>query len=170
METMRDRGGLLTLEHVTAASNMAAGTLVALSGTHAYTLSSGSTGLGSTGGTLGYHFIGVLDVSVSAGQCPITVWTEGIFKLPLASGAISGSIYPGKPVWAATGLATTPGATGDMCIGSIVGIAGGTYGATGAGYVHVKIRPGALNWTIAATSALSATGPLPGSFPELAAR
>jgi len=162
-------GKLLTLEHVAAASNIGAGQMVGISGVSIYTLNSGTTGFGATA-TQGYRFIGILDDSVSAGQVPITVWTDGVFLMDLNPGSISGSLYPGKPVWAESGVVTTPGANGDMAIGTLVGIQGGTWGATGAGRVRVRIRPGALNWTIALASALSSTAPLPGAFPELSAR
>lgn len=169
-EQRKSEGLLVTLEAVTAASNMAAGTLVALSGTLAYTHSSATTGFGATA-TMGYNFVGILDETVSAGQSPITVWTDGVFKLPLNSASTSGNIYAGLPVWTVSGTEVgTPGSNGAMSIGTLVGIEGATWGATGAGYVYVKIRPGAVNWTIAATAALSSTAPLPGAFPQAATR
>lgn len=170
MEQRLSEGKLITLENVTAASNMSAGDLVALSGHMVYSLSSATI---STTATLGYSFIGVLDEDISAGLSPVTVWTEGVFKIPLASGAADANIMPGLPVWCdGSGHATTPGANGDAAIGTIVGISNATYGSTGGAVVnvYVKIRPMALNWTIAATASLSATAPLPGAFPELAAR
>ena len=170
METRMSEGKLVTLENVTAASNLTAGDMIAVSGHMVYSLSSATI---ATTATLGYSFVGVLDENVSAGQSPITVWTEGIFKFPLASGATEANIMPGLPVWCdGSGYVTTPGAQGDAAVGTIVGISNATYGSTGgaAVYVYVKIRPMEYNWTIAVTAALSSTAPLPGAFPELAAR
>jgi len=169
-EQRLSEGVLVTLESVTAASNMSAGDMVGLSGTMAYSLSSATINVTAT---LGYSFVGILDEDISAGHCPVTVWTEGIFRIPLASGAIEANIVAGFPVWSdGSGYATTPGAEGDAAIGTIVGISNGTYASTGSADidVFVKIRPMAFNWTIAATAALSSTAPLPGAFPELAAR
>ena len=170
-EQRKSEGRLVTLENVTAASNITAGQMVAVSGTLLYTLSSATNGFGDTA-TQGYHFVGILDESVSAGQSPITVWTEGVFLLPLNSAATSGNINIGQPVWAISGTnqVGTPGSNGDMSVGSLVGIQGGTWQNTAAGRVYVKIRPGGFNWTIAATAGLSATAPLPGAYPPLAAR
>ena len=170
-ENRKSEGLLLTLENVTAASNIAAGKLVAISGHTIYTLDSASTGFGNTG-TMNYNFIGILDESISAGQSPITVWTEGVFQLPIDTAATSGNLYAGFPVaWGTSGV-TTPGVEGDASIGTIVGME--TFGNTGGGSVKesgvalIYIRPMALNWTIFATAALSATGPMPGAFPQLA--
>ncbi len=172
VEQRKSEGKLVTLENVTAASNIASNTMIAVSGSLVYTLSSGTTGFGNTA-TMGYSFVGILDESISAGQSPITVWTEGVFQIPLATASTSGNLYPGQPVWA-TDSGThgqevgTPGVDGDMSIGTLVGMT--TWGSTASTPVMVKIRPGGFNWTIAATVALSSTAPLPGAFPPLAAR
>lgn len=166
-ENLRSEGIRVTLENVTAASNIAAGQLVGVSGHTVYTLDSGTTGLGNTA-TLGYRFIGILDDAVSGGESPVTVITDGVFELQLSSGAISGNLYCGLPVGWESGRVHTPGAQGDASIGTLVGMS--TWGSTAVGYVQVKIRPMALNMTIFAAAALSATAPLPGAFPELATR
>jgi predicted RecA/RadA family phage recombinase len=169
-ETRLSEGKLVTLEAVTAASNIAAGAMVGVSGTLLYTLSSATINVTAT---LGYSFVGILDEDISAGQSPVTVWAEGIFMLPVASGAADANLMPGYPVWSdGSGYVTTAGPEGDAAVGTIVGMSNATYGSTGGAaiYAYVRIRPMAFNWTIAATAALSATAPLPGSFPELAAR
>lgn len=169
-EQRKSEGALVTLENVTAASNIAAGSMVGVSGTLLYSLSSATINLTAT---LGYAFVGILDESISAGQSPITIWTEGVFAIQIASGATDANLFPGQPVWSdGSGYVTTPGAEGDAAVGTIVGISNATFGGTGAADIraYVKIRPMGFNWTIAATSALSSTAPLPGAFPALAAR
>lgn len=167
-EQRKSEGHLVTFENCTAASNIAAGAMLGISGTTIYSLTSATI---NTTATLGYSFIGINDDNISANQSPVTVWADGVFKLPLATASVSGNLYPGLPVWSdGSGAMITPGPEGDAAVGTLVGILGGTWGATGAGYVFVKIRPMAYNWTIAATAALSSTAPLPGAFPELAAR
>jgi len=169
MEYRKSEGKLVTFENVTAASNIVAGAMVAFSGTQVYTMSSGTTGYGETGTF--YNFIGVLDEAVTAGQSPITVWTEGVFQFDLASASVSGNLNPGMPVWA-TDSGThgrevgTVGVNGTHSVGTLVGM--GTWGSTASTPVQVKINT--QIWTIAATSALSATAPLPGAFPALATR
>ncbi len=170
VETRKSEGRLITLENVTAASNMSAGDMVGVSGTRVFSLSSATIDLTAT---LGYAFVGILDEDISAGQSPITVWSEGVFKIPIASGATDANIFPGQPMWCdGSGHVTTPGAEGDAAIGSLVGISNATFGSTGGAVVNalVRLRPMAYNWTIAASSGLSATAPLPGAFPALATR
>jgi hypothetical protein len=111
-----------------------------------YTFCNETAGLSGTAGAAGMRFIGILDDDVSAGQCPVTVWTEGVFELTLQS-AITTAALIGRPVWGAisgTGnLVTTLGpATGSLPIGSVVGLTNGTSGQT----VNVKIMPGAFRW------------------------
>jgi len=169
MEQRKSEGRLVTLENVTAASNIVAGAMVAMSGTLVYTMSSGTTGYNET--ATFYNFIGVLDQAVSAGQCPITVWTEGVFSFDLATASISGNLYPGQPVWC-TDSGThgrevgTAGVNGAHCVGSLVGMQ--TWGSTASTPVQVKINT--KIWSIASTAALTATSPTPGGFPALAAK
>ena len=148
MENLISEGKLVTLENCTAASNISAGRMVgvATGASMVYTFANETTGMESTGGAHGMRFIGILDDDVSAGQCPVTVWTEGVFDLQLQS-AISTAALIGRPVWGAvsgTGnLVTTLGTTtGSYPIGSVVGLTNGTSGE----YVRVKIKPGAFRW------------------------
>ena len=144
-ETRRAEGRIVTL-NVIAASNISAGDMVGLSGTTMYSLSSGTLGLT---GTIGHSFAGILDRDVSAGNTPIHVWTEGIFDIPLASGAIDTNIYPGFPVWSdGSGYVTTPGLNGDAAVGVMVNIRSGSWGSTGVNaHVTVKINPMVFNRT-----------------------
>ena len=164
-ETMKHEGMLLTLK-VTAASNMSAGDMVGISGTLAYSL--GSATIDNTA-VLGYAFAGILDEDISAGQCPINVFTEGVFKMKLASGATDANILPGWPVWTdGSGYVTTPGPNGDACIGTLVGIQTGTWSATGGGVaknVFVKIAPIMYKWSVASPASLTATAPIAGGYP-----
>lgn len=168
-ENRLSEGQLVTYYNVTAASNIVAGAMVATTGTLVYTMSSGTTGYGETGTF--YNFLGVTDEALSAGQSPITVWTEGVFKFELATASVSGNLYPGRPVWC-TDSGThgkevgSVGVNGTQSVGTLVGMS--TWGSTAVGYVDVKINT--RIWTIAATAALSSTAPLPGAFPALAAR
>jgi len=170
MEQRKSEGRLVTLENVTAASNIVAGAMVAMSGTLVYTMSSGTTGYNET--ATFYNFIGVLDEAVSAGQSPITVWTEGVFSFDLATAAVSGNLYPGQPVWC-TDSGThgrevgTAGVDGTMCVGSLVSMA--TWGSTASTPVQVKINTNI--WTIAAAAAsITATAATAGGFPATAAK
>ena len=148
MENLISEGKLVTLDGCTAASNIAAGRMVAVDtgASMLYTFTSEVAGLTGTGGAHGMRFIGVLDDDVSAGQCPVTVWTEGVFEFTLQSGITTAALI-GRPVWGAvsgTGnLVTTLGTTtGSYPIGSVVGLTNGTSGQT----VRVKIMPGAFRW------------------------
>ena len=148
MENLISEGKLVTLEGCTAASNIAAGRMVAVDtgASMIYSFDSEVAGLTGTGGAHGVRFIGILDDSVSAGQSPVTVWTEGVFDLQLQS-AISTAALIGRPVWGAVSgggaLVTTLGTTtGSYPIGSVVGLTNGTSGE----YVRVKIKPAAFRW------------------------
>ena len=169
MEQRKSEGRLVTFENVTAASNIVAGAMVAFSGTQIYTMSSGTTGYGET--ATFYNFVGVLDEAVSAGQSPITVWTEGVFSFDLATASVSGNLYPGKPVWC-TDSGThgrevgTVGVNGTHAVGSLVAMT--TWGSTASTPVQVKINT--RIWTIAASAAITATAPTAGGFPALAAK
>ena len=146
-ETRTSEGKLVTLEFCTALSNIAAGTPVALI--------TGTTTIGTLGLTvagvsatapLGHQFVGVLDESVSAGQTPITVWTEGVFKFTMSSAATLASIQPGWPVAADSGtVVTTPVVTGDQTIGTLVTQYAG-WAATGSRTVEVAISPSMWRW------------------------
>lgn len=149
-ENRRGEGRLVVLENCTAASNIVGGTMIAVgSGANqALSFSSETTGLTSTGGGMGVRFVGILDDDVSAGQCPIAVWTDGIFELQLASSITTAALI-GRPVYACISggglLVQTLGAvTGTIPVGTVVGLAAGTSGQ----YVRVKITPGAYNWGI----------------------
>lgn len=171
-ENRKSEGRLVTL-FLTAASNIDAGALVGVSGLLAYNLSSGTTGLGNTA-TLGYNFIGISDDDISAGQCPITVWVEGVFTIPLSSASTSGLLTPGNPVWASSGtlaaqftntnaMAIHPGNTGDAPIGSLVGARQNT----AAGFVDVKINPARWRWSVLGNGGTTATSPcVPLAFPQ----
>jgi len=145
-ETRRSEGRMVIFSDVTAASNMTAGDMAAMSGHTVYSLSSGALGLT---GTIGYSFVGIIDKDISAGIGPVHVWTEGLFELPLASGALDANLYPGFPIWSdGSGYVTTPGLNGDAIVGTIVGIKGGSWGSTGTSpYVIVKINPIMFNRT-----------------------
>jgi len=89
-----NEGMLVTLK-VTAASNMSAGDMVGISGTIAYSLSSATI---NNTAVLGYTFAGILDEDISAAQCPINVWTQGVFTMLLASGATAAQVLMVMPV------------------------------------------------------------------------
>jgi len=169
-EVRYSEGNLVTFEDCTAYSNISAGEMVCLGtaaaaggGTNIFTLGHAVAGL-SASALLGYHFIGVLDEDISAGQSPVTVHTNGIFKMVTSSGNLTANMVIGYPAYAGSGNIVTIGvghATGDVPIGSLVGLCGSGTLATGA-YVDIMIRPGAYRWTIwqqAITAATSATSP-----------
>lgn len=144
-------GKLVTLEHCTAASNMAAGDFVALNIVSAiapqvYTCGDSVAGVSATA-LLGNCFAGILDHDVSAGECPVRVWTEGVFEMRLSSATTTGNVRIGQPVWIDSGnYVTTPGQTGEFCMGSLVSVPsqGPTTATmiTGCPWVKVKINPG----------------------------
>ena len=177
-ETRYSEGNLVTFEDCTAYSNIAAGNMVCIGtaaaaggGTNIFTMGHGVAGLSATA-LLGYHFIGITDKSYSAGESPVTVHTEGVFKLTTSSGNLTANMVIGYPVFSSDdGSSVTVGvavATGDVAIGSLVGFCGSGTLATGA-YVNVMIRPGAFRWTIqqdAITAATSATAPEALCYPK----
>jgi len=155
-------GGLVTLLNSTAASNMVAGTLVAI-GTATntvWTLGANITGLVCSA-LAGYHFVGVTDTDYSAGDCPVTVFTEGVFRMYTASTGISATnLYPGQAVFAGegtgngrivmVGLAVT---TGDMAIGTVVG----RPNSGSSSWCDVKINPARWRWASALQNTPTAT-------------
>lgn len=149
-ENRKSEGRIVTLENSTAAVNMSAGSMVAvLTGTQEiYPCDRETAGLSSTA-NVGMHFVGILDDSVSALESPINIWTEGVFKIQLAS-SIATAAFVGMPVFACNSgcgtLIETSGATGDYPIGTVVGASAG--GGTSGQYVQVKIYPGAYRWSI----------------------
>lgn len=164
-------GYLVTFENCTAFSNIPAGTPVAFntgpapgSATQVYTLGENVAGLGETA-LLGYHFIGVTDEDLSAGDSPVTVWVDGVFKFPQSRSGLDANHHAGYPVWADSGQTILVGdgtGTGDLAIGSIVGWP--TAAPNTACYVLVKINPGVFRWSIyssgiaAGTSATNTEG------------
>ena len=158
----RDKGALLVVP-ATAASNIVAGTMVgiitgvAANTEQVYSLAADVTGFSCTA-LKGYHFMGVLDDNVSAGECPIAIWTEGVFEFTIDGDSNSGLGFAGLPVYASTGGAgvqvSTTGNTGDMAIGTLVreplAKAAGA-GVTGTTAL-VKINPGAWRWSISLPS------------------
>jgi len=151
-ENRRSEGRLVTLEGATAASNIVAGSMVGTSGVTGhlvYTLSSSTVGLGLSG-NLGQCFLGVLDEDVSAGDSPITVWTEGVFEFELSTAALSGALYLGAPVWASDSGTVGQevniiGETGSHAIGTLVGAP--AWATTSVGHVQVKISPAMYHWS-----------------------
>lgn len=163
-ENRRSEGHLITL-NVTAASDIAAGMPVAISGTLAYNLQSGVTGLGNTA-TLNYNFIGISDQLISGGQCPITVWGDGVFRLQMSSACTTGNLKPGNPVWAASavGMVITLGATGDAVLGTLIQ---GDWNATGQLFYDIKINPARLRWSTRGFAAVTGSAAMPLAFPQL---
>jgi len=145
-ETLRSNNntdGLLTLTECTAASNIAAGTPVALlTGSNMiYTLGDSTPGFSCTA-LMGHHFIGITEEDYSAGDSPITVWTEGVFKMYTLAGCsatnttntLCQAVFADSGRVAQVGHATT---TGDAAIGTLVIPA-----ASGsASWFGVKINP-----------------------------
>jgi len=143
-------GKLLTFDTCTAASNIPAGTPVGyLSATRTiYTLGDDTTGLDNTA-LMGYHFIGITDKDYSAIECPVSVWTEGVFNLTLSrSGVTSGNMEPGLPVFADSGMTVNVGTgnTSDAAIGTLIDRPAE---ATGHGGINIKVRinPAVYRWT-----------------------
>ena len=154
-ENRISEGRLVTLEGATAASNIVAGTMVGLNtGSNSiYSYSRETAGFSGTAGAFGMRFIGILDEDVSAGQCPVTVWTEGVFRLRFQLGNSGAAAFVGRPVFACSsgggllvstnsgGAAGNP--TGTNPIGTVV--AWGVSGTAGD-WLDVKINPGAFLW------------------------
>jgi hypothetical protein len=145
MEYRVGEGKLVTYERCTAASNIAAGTPLGIltASDTIYTLGKDPVGFTCTG-TLGYHFIGIAAEDYSAGACPITVFTEGVFRLRADSGAATADCYPGWPVWADSGMVVTVGTgnTSDACIGTLVSRPAEISGA----WIDVRINPAIYRW------------------------
>jgi hypothetical protein len=140
-ENRKSSGRLVTLSYCTALSNIPAGTPVAcLTGNNVITtLGRTVTGMSATAG-LGHHFIGILDANVSAGQSPISVWTEGVFELTASSAwttaYIGDAVFPdsGKVCIQAAAAVTT----GDSPIGSYIPYGTGERSGT---TILVRINP-----------------------------
>ena len=178
-ENRRSDGVLTTFENCTAISNIPAGTPVAIrnqtSGYAADICTLGHDVAALTASDLcGYSFIGVLDEDVSAGECPVTVWTEGVFRFQFASSVATAQCHPGAPVFAESGQTVNihaGGPTGDVAIGSMVnlmwsagavvpGMGAAVTGTrhTGKPYVDVRIKPGVFRWgTVIAAATASAS-------------
>ena len=143
MENRRSEGRLVTLQYCTAISNIPAGTpLGLLTGTNnIYTLGKDTTGLSNTA-NLGGAFIGISDEDLSAGDSPVTVWTEGVFEMTASSAWATG--YIGDAVEADSGKVVTDAYTvGNASIGSYIPAGSGERsGKT----VLVKIRPIMWEW------------------------
>lgn len=176
-ETKYSDGVLVTFENCTAISNIAAGELLAIStapaaggGTQISSFSVNTAGFSSTA-LMGYHFIGISDKSYSANESPVTVLTEGVFEMVTSSGNLTANMVIGYPVFGSDPSCVTIGvgnATGDVPIGSLVGLCGSGTLATGA-RVQVMIRPGAYRWTIQQddiTTTISATSPEALCYPK----
>lgn len=151
-ENLVSEGRLLTLEGATAFSNIAAGRLVVVA-TGINSIFSGDREAASNSSTamIGGACLGILDEAVSAGQEPITVWTEGVFRLQLASSStLSATAMIGKPVYIVNSgggaLVDTTAVTGDYPVGTIVGIPDGL--EPSGKFVNVKITPGAFRWGV----------------------
>lgn len=142
-ENLKSEGNLVTLEGVSAVSNIAAGTPVGLATAtnHIHTFGLTVAGQEGTGQSFGSRFIGILDEDVSAGQTPINVLTKGIFQLTMSS-AITTS-YVGEPVFGDSGavVAVVGNTTGSLSIGTVVGVPAGELSGQ---VVQVRIHPGAL--------------------------
>ncbi len=144
--------GLLTLYQCTAASNIPAGTPLAIGSatTTVYTLGATVTGFGDTG-LLGYHFIGIADKDYSANESPITVWTKGVFKFLMVSAGVSATnTMCGVPIFASSGtiaIMSRPALhTGDVAIGTVVSVGANATGSST--WFLGKINPGRWRWTI----------------------
>ena len=173
-ENRVSEGVLVTYEHATAASNIVAGTPVCYSSagsTLIYTLATDTTSQSATN-SLAVRFIGILDEDVSAGDSPITVWTEGVFRMITDSDSETAHGYIGAPVWSEDGNTYAChlglGSTGAPPIGTLVSVPSA---AVTRVYVDVRINPGAYRWTIFVSGigpAVSATQPIALGFPKLA--
>lgn len=164
-QNRRSEGVLLTIE-ATAASNIVAGTPVAigtaLGGSHlVYTLGVSPVNLSGTGKELGHRFIGVLDESVSAMDCPITIWTEGIFRFQVSTANATGNAFQFVPAGPDSGMSILYGdaafLTAGACIGTVLGVQNAE--ASSQGYVDVRITPAVWRWTIYNANDLTAVAP-----------
>lgn len=154
METRRSEGRLVTLQFCTAASNIPAGTpLAVMSATSLiYTLGLSTTGFGASGG-IGLYFAGISDEDLSAGDSPVTLWVDGVFELTASSAWTTA--YVGDAVMPDSGkvVAITP-ITGNASIGSYIPAGTGERSGT---TVLVKIKPAIWNW-ITMGGSVSGTG------------
>jgi hypothetical protein len=153
MENFVSEGNLIALQ-ATAFSNIAAGRMVAVhSATNAiYSFDGEAAGASSTARSLGMRFIGILADDVSANQCPIVIYTRGVFDLQLQS-AITTAARVGRPVYPCVSgggllVSTTGYASGCVPVGTVVGIQSGAAAGLGTSgsFVQVKITPGAFRW------------------------
>jgi len=141
-------GKLLTFDKCTAASNIPAGTPIAYltATTTLYTLGEDPAGFSSTA-LMGFHFVGITDKSYSANECPVSVWTEGVFNMILSSATVSGDCEAGWPVWGESGVVVScTGGTSDAAIGTLVSRPAEVTGVGGV-QVKVKINPAVYRWT-----------------------
>jgi len=160
------RDGLVTLINSTAASNIAAGTPLAIGtgGGAIYTLGDNVVNFSATA-LMGYHFIGIADQNYSAGDCPVTVWTKGVFRLQTtADGNSATNCHAGQAVFASSGSVVRVGAaatTGDMAIGSIVSrpLSGSNT------WCDVKINPSMFRWSVFAGAGPTASANPVFAFP-----
>jgi hypothetical protein len=114
---------------------------------------------------LGHHFIGITDEDVSAGQCPINVWIEGVFELTASSAWTTA--YVGHPVFPDSGKVCIQQAaavsTGDAPIGSYIPFRSGEVsGRT----ILVRINPMVWRHNTFGHLADSASGIQGGAFPR----
>ena len=137
-ENRRSEGILVTLTNVTAASNLNGGDPIAvLTGTNQiFTLGLSTTGFSCTA-LAGFHFLGILDQDVSAGEQSIPVWTEGVFELVFSSALTTA--YIGTPVFPDSGTVVSDGTTGQGSVGTVVGLR--TVGEQSGQRADVKINP-----------------------------
>ncbi len=180
--------GLVTLDHCTAFSNIVAGTPLVIDSSGGVAscniFSMGNTtGMTDTQATalLGSHFIGVLAADVSAGDCPVSLWTEGVFQFLTLSSTVSSKVAPGWAVFAApTGdfansalqVSIGTGLVHDAAIGTLVNNIASEVTAVGGKPCHVKINPAVWRWTTWVGSELAgayatASQAAPMSWPKL---
>lgn len=165
-ETLKRGAGLLTLEDCTAASNFAAGTplMIGTATNTVYSMGTQTTGHGCTG-LLGYHFIGICDKAYSAGDCPITVWTKGVFKMYTHGDNSATAVQPGYAVFAQSGLNVYLGITvdtGDVAIGSVVS----QPASASSSWLDVKINPGRYRFMYYTPNSVTATSTPAMGFPK----
>lgn len=160
------RDGLVTLVNSTAASSILAGTPVAV-GTgvaSVYTLGVSTPG-NSASALQGYHFAGITDRDYAAGECPVTVWTKGVFKLYTQAAGISATnLHPGQAVFTDSGRIVNIGAaatTGDLAIGTVVG----RPASGSSSWCDVKINPGLFRWSVFAGAGPTASANPVFAFP-----
>ncbi len=154
-ENRRSEGRLVTLQFCTAASNIPAGTpLAVMSATSLiYTLGLSTTGFGATAG-IGSYFAGISDEDLSAGDSPVTLWVEGVFELTAASAW--STAYVGDAVMPDSGrVCVVVGVTGTPPIGSYIPAGTGERSGT---TILVKIKPAIWEWDTYGLANISGTG------------